>query len=73
MALTWCAVCSSGHSLQEQCPGELPATGPERHGWRVNAETPRGIVAHGVMIVPSVERVQSVPGAQHVNCEFHRA
>ena len=56
MPLRWCAVCSSGHTLEEECPGDLPATGPERHGWRVNAETPQGIVAHGVMIAPSFDR-----------------
>lgn len=32
---------------------ELEATGPERHGWRINVETQRGIEAYGVLIAPA--------------------
>lgn len=32
---------------------EAPATGPERHGWRVHVETPRGVEAIGVLVAPS--------------------
>jgi hypothetical protein len=31
----------------------LTATGPERHGWRVNVETEQGIVAFGVLVAPA--------------------
>jgi hypothetical protein len=33
-----------------ECPGQLLATGAERHGWRVNVDTPHGIEACGVLI-----------------------
>jgi hypothetical protein len=49
----WCATCCTRHALNVICPGELPQTGPELHGWRVNAETPRGTEAFGVMVAPS--------------------
>ena len=32
---------------------DAPATGPERHGWRVHVETPRGVEAIGVLVAPS--------------------
>lgn len=32
---------------------EAPATGPERHGWRVHVETSRGVEAIGVLVAPS--------------------
>jgi len=53
MATTWCATCLSRHLLEERCPGELNATGPERHAWRVNVATPRGVEAYGVLVAPS--------------------
>jgi len=31
----------------------LLATGPERHGWRVNIQTPNGIEACGVLVAPA--------------------
>jgi hypothetical protein len=34
---------------------DAPATGPERHGWRVHVETPHGVEAIGVLIAPSGE------------------
>lgn len=52
----WCAGCGSRHASATRCPGELPATGPERLVWRVNAETPRGIEAFGVLLAPSDTR-----------------
>jgi len=52
----WCAGCGSQHAAQTHCPGELPATGPERLVWRINAETPRGIEAFGVLLAPSDAR-----------------
>jgi hypothetical protein len=51
----WCEVCCTRHLLHTECPGELRATGAERHGWRINVETPQGIEAYGVLIAPSRE------------------
>ncbi len=56
MSLIWCSICGGSHARTEDCPGELAATGPERHGWRVAVETPFGIEAYGVLVAPSRER-----------------
>jgi Tfp pilus assembly protein PilZ len=53
MALAWCAICGSTHRRPKDCPGDLRATGPERHGWRVAVETPHGIEAYGILVAPS--------------------
>jgi hypothetical protein len=53
MTVNWCMTCCTRHSIEQPCPGELAATGPERYGWRVNVETPRGIEAFGVLVAPS--------------------
>ena len=52
MATNWCPVCCTRHDRdrRRQCPGELITENPERHGWRVNVETPRGIEAYGVLV-----------------------
>lgn len=50
MATKWCAVCCTTHNQEKQCPGELITQNPERHGWRVNVETPHGIEAYGVLV-----------------------
>jgi len=50
MATKWCSVCCTTHDRRVQCPGELITQNPERHGWRVNVETPRGIEAYGVLV-----------------------
>lgn len=56
MASRWCLVCCTRHEQgRRDCPGELRATGPERHGWRVNIETERGIDACGVLVAPSYD------------------
>ena len=55
MDSTWCLRCCTQHARNQRCPGELTATGPERHGWRVNAETPDGIEAYGTLIAPSYD------------------
>jgi len=51
----WCPVCGSAHAEPRECPGDLRATGPERHGWRVAVETPHGIEAYGVLVAPTHE------------------
>lgn len=53
MAEDWCPVCCTRHRAKRECPGELLATGPERHGWRVNIQTPSGIEACGVLVAPA--------------------
>lgn len=53
VAQRFCCVCGTGHSGPASCPGELPATGAERPGWRVNVETPFGHEAIGVLLAPS--------------------
>ena len=50
MNYKWCPACCTIHSRADECPGELIAESPERHGWRVNVETPWGIEAYGVLI-----------------------
>jgi hypothetical protein len=56
MSVHWCAVCGTAHSPSRGCPGDLRATGPERHGWRVVVETPHGIEAYGVLVAPARDR-----------------
>jgi hypothetical protein len=56
VALSFCLVCGGSHTKALDCPGDLAATGPERHGWRVAVETPFGIEAYGVLIAPSSDR-----------------
>ncbi len=50
MGTTWCTVCCTTHENKADCPGELVTETPERHGWRVNVETPHGIEAYGVLV-----------------------
>jgi hypothetical protein len=49
----WCVTCSTRHDLNSRCPGDLQATGPEKHSWRGLAETPLGTDAYGVLIAQS--------------------
>lgn len=53
MSGEWCSVCCTRHRPEDDCPGELPATGEERHGWRVNVATPDGVEAYGVLVCES--------------------
>jgi len=50
MPSEWCPACCTRHRKKVKCPGQLLATGAERHGWRVSVDTPRGIEACGVLI-----------------------
>lgn len=50
MLIKWCRVCCTTHDNGTRCPGELTTEKPERHGWRVNVETPQGIEAYGVLV-----------------------
>jgi hypothetical protein len=53
---SFCCVCGTGHAAGAICPGDLPATGAERPGWRVNVETPLGHQAIGVLLAPSYDQ-----------------
>ena len=55
MGLGWCSVCGGNHETPQECPGDLRATGPERHGWRIAVDTPYGIEAYGVLVAPSLD------------------
>jgi hypothetical protein len=50
---TWCPTCGTMHDDDDECPGELLATGPERHGWRVLVDTPRGPEVYGTLVAPA--------------------
>ncbi len=52
MGPEFCPVCCTQH-LDPGCPGELRATGPERHGWAVAVDAPRGVELYGVILAPS--------------------
>ena len=52
----WCPICCTPmDGSSHACPGSLLATGHERHGWRVNVETPHGLQAFGVLVAPCHE------------------
>jgi len=55
VGLGWCSICGGSHQTPQECPGDLRATGPERHGWRVAVDTPYGIEAYGVLVAPSLD------------------
>jgi Tfp pilus assembly protein PilZ len=55
VGLAWCSFCGGHHETPKECPGDLRATGPERHGWRVTVETPYGLEAYGVLVAQSLE------------------
>lgn len=53
MSDEFCPICCTQHDLSEPCPGELRPTGPERHGWAVAVDAPRGVEVYGVVLAPS--------------------
>jgi hypothetical protein len=53
MEQAFCQVCVTQHGEQEDCPGELRPTGPERHGWAVAVDAARGVDLYGVIVAPS--------------------
>jgi uncharacterized protein (TIGR02266 family) len=52
----WCRDCCTIHEKDGNCPGELLATGPERHGFRVMVELPRGPEIYGTLVAPAGDR-----------------
>ncbi len=51
--MDWCRVCCTTHGQEGSCPGELLATGAERHAWRVTVDTPHGAETFGVLVAPA--------------------
>jgi len=51
----WCRVCCTQHT-KDDCPGELLATGPERHGWRLLAEKADEPIVFGTLVAPADDR-----------------
>jgi hypothetical protein len=49
----WCYTCCTDHTTTEPCPGNLQATGDERHGWRALVATPFGHEIYGVLVAPT--------------------
>jgi hypothetical protein len=56
MSSPWCSVCQTRHASRKDCPGELLATGPERHGWRVLVRAGARAEVHGVLIAEVGDR-----------------
>jgi hypothetical protein len=53
MKPSWCPYCGSRHAPRRfDCAHTILATEPERQGWRVTVETPRGVEAYGVLVAP---------------------
>lgn len=51
--IPFCRYCGSQHTSQDPCPGELLATGAERHGWRVAVEGGKlGVQVLGTLVAP---------------------
>ena len=51
--MEWCLVCCSQHVPGRDCPGELLATGPERHARRFQVSQEIRIEYYGVLIAES--------------------
>jgi hypothetical protein len=73
--MDWCPVCCTRHESKSDCPGELLATGPERHGRRVTVAAHGRNEVYGVLIAEAGEHwrarvltypnmLWSVPGAK---------
>ncbi|MDH3626047.1 MAG: PilZ domain-containing protein [Acidobacteriota bacterium] len=50
--MEWCKLCGAAHGTEVVCPVGLEPIEIERHTWRVNTDTPDGIVAIGVLLAP---------------------
>ncbi len=63
----WGPVGCTRHQVKVRCPGELLATGPERHGFKVVVETPHSMEAYGVLVAPAGKvwraRILTYPGS----------
>lgn len=52
----WCRGCCTIHEKDGICPGELLASGPERHGWRGLVDLPQGPEVYGTLVAPAGSR-----------------
>jgi hypothetical protein len=48
--MDWCPVCNTRHENPRNCPGELLASGPERHGWRIKVLAQHRTETYGVLL-----------------------
>jgi Tfp pilus assembly protein PilZ len=48
--MNWCSICHTRHRGPSSCPGELLATGPERHGWRIKILARHRAEIYGILI-----------------------
>ena len=53
--MKWCSVCNTQHRTRGDCPGELLATGPERHGRRLVVLMGTRREAFGVLLAEAGE------------------
>jgi hypothetical protein len=51
--MDWCPVCNTRHENPRSCPGELLASGPERHGWRTKVLAQHRTETYGVLLAES--------------------
>jgi hypothetical protein len=52
----WCLHCCTMHREGARCPGELLATGVERHGWRIGVVSTNRTSVCGVLLAPAGQR-----------------
>ena len=52
----WCLSCCTMHRPGGHCPGEILATGVERHGWRVVTQDKLSTRVIGTLIAPAGDR-----------------
>jgi Tfp pilus assembly protein PilZ len=53
--MTWCSICHTRHTDPTKCPGELLATGPERHGWRIKVMAGHRTEVYGILVAEAGE------------------
>lgn len=51
--MEWCPVCNTRHENPRNCPGELLASGPERHGWRTKVLAQHRTETYGILLAES--------------------
>ena len=51
----WCSICQTRHTDPTKCPGELLATGPERHGLRIKVLARHRTEVYGILVAEAGE------------------
>jgi len=54
--MNWCSICCTRHADPTKCPGELLATGPERHGWRIKVLARHRTEVYGILVAKAGEQ-----------------